>query len=90
MIRRGLKPTERELELEKQEKLRAVKARIRERAGPKKTGRIKTKWVVRGEVFYSKRAAAEKFGVSERTILYWCRGRDGSLPEPECYCERLK
>lgn len=73
--------------VEERKRKRAEKIR---RNSPKKhesPGRVKTKWVVRGEAFYSKREAAEYFGVTEQTIRKWCKGSKTRGPEKDCYAE---
>lgn len=82
---------------EGEEKLAAKKRKARGGEVPAtavRPGRVKTKWVVRGETFYSKKAAAEHFGVAPLTIARWCKGYtvDGVYRSREkgCYAEEVR
>lgn len=68
-----------------------LRAKIAEYKKPHAVRRLR--YILYGEVFYSKEAAADACGVSPRTILNWCDGYKcrGKFVEPrkDCYIEEV-
>ena len=67
-----------------EERAAGIKKRARKKAVVDSAGRIPMIWVVRGEEFYSKKEAAEQFGVTPQTIARWCKGGGGVSPRENC------